>query len=209
MAGRPLTGQGKARAGAGSSRPVTSWTLVRQQEEKGTALSSGPLEAASGRWPGGLLILTSESPPRWAPSRRAEFSPSAVDLARGIWSLFRFQSRLWLSAAALGVPKHPQSCWAVPAPEPRSKTNGASRRGASRREPPGVARVARSPLPCQPAAFPREGRTSSRVGVTGRELHPHGAGHTRRSAGVARLLAHPSFSSFGVSGEPCRVCSQR
>lgn len=48
MAGRPLTGQGKARAGAGSSRPVTSCTLVRQQEEKGTALSSGPLEAASG-----------------------------------------------------------------------------------------------------------------------------------------------------------------
>lgn len=47
MAGRPLTGQGKARAGAGSSRPVTSWTLVRQQEEKGTALSSGPLEAFS------------------------------------------------------------------------------------------------------------------------------------------------------------------
>lgn len=64
-------------------------------------------------------------------------------------------------------------------------------REAKRTEPPGVARVAGSPLPCQPTAFPREGRTSSRVGVTGRELHPHGAGHTRRSAGVARLLAHP------------------
>lgn len=130
MAGRPLTGRGEARAEAGNGWSVTSGTLVRKQEEKGMALSRGPLEATPG------LILTLESPPRWAAPRHTEFSPSAIDLARGIWSSSHFRSRLWLSVGALGVPEHPRSCWAVPAPGLRSQTKEeASRRRASRKEP--------------------------------------------------------------------------
>lgn len=107
------------------------------------ALSSGPLEATSGEMAQGPYFLTLESPPWRATSQHVEFSPSAIDLAGGIWSLSHFQSRPWLTVAAPGIPEHPQSRCPVPASELTSKTNGASWR----------ARVARSPMR-QTTVFP-------------------------------------------------------